>query len=105
LEISLNAFWSLATSTVLANCDKIRQTPKLSELVDLKGPYEHFGSIPSRDTLGYKVAIQTILASRRPRKYSNDHTQYESIRKCRTIYSNHSKAFPQANLNPLILGG
>jgi hypothetical protein len=76
----------------------------LSHLVGLHGPYVHFGSMPDTDTFGYEVAIQTVLASRRPGKYSKDHTQWDSIRKYRTAYANHMRASPQANVNPLVLG-
>jgi hypothetical protein len=39
------------------------------------------------------------------RKVLSDFTQWDSVRKYRTLYSkNHAKATPQANLNPLILG-
>jgi hypothetical protein len=60
--------------------------------------------MPRNDNFGYEVAIQTVLASRRPGKYARDHTQWDSIRKFRTAYANHVRASPQANLNPLILG-
>jgi hypothetical protein len=72
--------------------------------VGLKGPYEHLGSNPPNNTFGYEVAIQTVLASRRPGKYASDYTQYETICKFRTVYSNYLKASPQANQNPLVLG-
>jgi hypothetical protein len=89
-RISLDAFWSRASSTVLANRDKIKQGLKLSKLFGLKGPYEHFGQMPSRDTFGYEVAIQTVLASRRAGKYLSDYTQYDSVRKYRTAFANHA---------------
>jgi hypothetical protein len=60
--------------------------------------------MPVKDTFGYEVAIQTVLASRRPGKYARDHTQWDSIRKFRTAYVNHVRASPQANSEPLVLG-
>jgi hypothetical protein len=65
-RISLDAFWSRASSTVAGNRDKIRQGLALSKLVGLKGLYIHYGTMPATDTFGYEVAIQTVLASRRP---------------------------------------
>jgi hypothetical protein len=100
----LDAFWSRLSATVTANRDKMKQALNLSELVGLTGPYERFGTMPTKDTFGCQVAIQTVLASRRPGKYSADHTQYNTIRKIRTVYSNHARASPQANQNPLMLG-
>jgi hypothetical protein len=63
-RISLDAFWSRATSIVLGNRDKIRQGLALSQLVGLEGPYVNYGAMPSTDIFGYEVAIQTVLASR-----------------------------------------
>jgi hypothetical protein len=103
-RVSLDAFWSRATSTVLANRDKIKQGLYLSSLVGLLGPYIHWGSMPSGDTFGYEVAVQIVLASRRGGKYSSSQIQWDSARKYRTAYSNHSRASPQANINPLALG-
>jgi hypothetical protein len=103
-QITLDSFWSRASSTVLGNRDKIRQGSVLSNLVGLEGPYVHFGSMPPTNTFGYEVAIQIVLALRRPGKYSRDYTQWDSIRKFRTAYANHVRASPQANSNPLILG-
>jgi hypothetical protein len=103
-HVTLDAFWSTASSTVAGNRDKIRQGLVLSKLVGLDGPYVHYGSMPSTDTFGYEVAIQTVLALRRPGKYARDHTQWDSIRKYHTAYANHVRASPQVKFNSLILG-
>jgi hypothetical protein len=68
-RITLDAFWSRAKSTVLANQDKIRQCLALSQLVGLDGPYVSHGVMPATDTFGYEVRIETVLALRRPGKY------------------------------------
>jgi hypothetical protein len=93
-RVLLDAFWSRASSTVLANRDKIKQALQPSELVGLKEPYIHYGGMPETDTFRYEVAIQIVLASRRRGKYSDDHTQWDSCRKYQTAYSNHAKASP-----------
>jgi hypothetical protein len=103
-RMSLDAFWSRASSTVSANRDKIRQGLALSHLVGLEGPYIHYGTMPTVDLFGYEVAIQTVLALRRPGKHSSSHTQYESVGKYRTAYSNYVRASPQANFDPVTLG-
>jgi hypothetical protein len=103
-RITLDAFWSREPLTVLGNQDKIRQGLVLSKLVGLEGPFVHFGSMPPTNIFGYEVAIQIVLASRRPGKYSCEYTQWDSIRKFRTAYANHVRASPQANRNSLILG-
>jgi hypothetical protein len=45
-RISLDVFWSRASSTVRANRDKIKQGLELSKLVGLDGSYHHIGSMP-----------------------------------------------------------
>jgi hypothetical protein len=62
-RISLDAFWSRASSTVLGHRDRMKQALALSESVGLEGPYVHWGTMPLSDTFGYEVAIQTVLAS------------------------------------------
>jgi hypothetical protein len=103
-RISLDDFWSRATSTVLANRDKMKQALALSKLVGLQGPYIRVGTMPPNGTFGYEVAIQIMLASRHPGKHSSTYRQWDSVRKIRAVYSNHAKASPQANVIPLILG-
>jgi hypothetical protein len=102
-RINLDAFWSRASSTVLGNRDKIRAALKLSEQVGLVGPYEHTGRLPFHDHCGYEVAIQMVLASLKPGKYSPEYSQWDTIRKVRTAYSNHAKSTPQENCTILAL--
>jgi hypothetical protein len=70
----------------------------------LEGPYIHYGRMPSTDTFGYEVAIETVLASSRPGKYSQEYTQWDSVRKSQTAYANHVRVSPQANCSSLTLG-
>jgi hypothetical protein len=103
-RMSLDTFWNRSSSTVSANKDKIRQGLSLSKLLGLKGPYVPYGAMPFHDMFGYEVAVQIVMASRRPDKHSSSHTQYESVRKFRTVFSNHYKASPQANQILMTLG-
>jgi hypothetical protein len=89
--VALDAFWSRATSTLLANRDKVKQGLVLCKLVGLDGPYVHVGTMSTSDKFGYEVAIQTVLASRRPGKYAQDHTQWDSVRKYQTASFTPSK--------------
>jgi hypothetical protein len=79
-QINLDAFWSRATSTVKANLEKTRLALRLSASVGLDGPYLQEDFLPAHDHCGYQVAIQMLLDSRRPGKYSNSHSQYDTIR-------------------------
>jgi hypothetical protein len=94
---NLDAFWSRATSTVIGNGDRTRAALLLSESVGLLGPYECEGTLPLYDHCGYEVAIQMLLASRKPGKHSKQYSQWDTIRKIRTVHSNQFKATPQYN--------
>lgn len=54
-------------------------------------------SFPTWDHSGYEVAIEMVLASLKPGRYSTLYTQWDTIRKLRTAFSNHYKASTQAN--------
>ena len=103
-RVNLDAMWSRTTNIVVGNRDRIRLGLRLSDQVGLEGPYEHFGPLPFKDHCGYEVAIQMVLHSRLPGRYSKDHTQFDTIRQLRTAYSNQVKAAPQANWNTLAIG-
>jgi hypothetical protein len=66
----LDAFWSRVASTVVANGDRVRASLVLSEAVGLHRPYNSQGNLTHFDCCGYKVAIQMLLASRKPGRYS-----------------------------------
>jgi hypothetical protein len=104
-RVNLDAFWSRATTTVHGNRDGVRRALKLSEQVGLSGPYIYTGELPKHDHCGYEVAIQTVLSSLRRGKHSETHTQWDTIRKVKTVYSNHYKSTPQANISVLAIVG
>ena len=94
---NLDAFWSLASSTVEGNARKMKLVLKFSTQVELSGPYHHTEALPSHDYCGYEVAIQMLLNSIRPGKNNPKYTQFDTIRKIRTGYSNFIRASNQAN--------
>jgi hypothetical protein len=101
---NLDAFWSRASSTVTANGDRVRAALVLSDSVGLQGPYENDGVMPYNDHCGYEVAIQMLLASRKPGKHSAKYSQWDTIRKLRTVYSNQYKSSVQFNSTVVALG-
>jgi hypothetical protein len=101
---NLDAFWSSATATVNGNRDKLAMGIEMSGLVGLAGPYLHEGPLPGFDHCGYEVAVQMLLYSKRPGKYSKSHLQFDTIRKLRSAYSNQIRASPQSNLEATSLG-
>ena len=74
-RVNLDAFWSRMSSTVTTNKDKVRSAIKLSESVGLNGPFKSTSAFPTWDHCGYEVAIQMVLASLKPGRYSSAYTQ------------------------------
>ena len=105
LRMNLDAFWSRASPTVTGNRDHLSFGIKISKTVGLHGPYLHDGPMPSYDHCGYEVAIQMLLHSRYPGRYSLDHVQLDTIRKLRTCHRNQIRASPQANRQNAVTGG
>jgi hypothetical protein len=101
---NLDTFWSRARGTALSNRDKVAFALKMSELVGLQGSYEADGPLPDHDHCGYEVAVEMLLHSRRPGSYSGAYTQFETIRKLRTAFSNHCRASAKANRTAMCLG-
>jgi hypothetical protein len=104
-RMNLDAFWSRSSDTISGHRGKLEHSLKLSKLVGLKGPYQHDGPMPSYDHCGYEVAIQMLLNSKNPGKYSKDYCQWDTIRKVRTAYANQVRASPQANQRAISMGG
>jgi hypothetical protein len=103
-RLNLDAFWSRAKSTMISNRDKVAFGLKMSALVGLQGPYEADCSLPEYDHCGYEVAIEMLLHSRRPGKHSDAYTQFETVRKLRSAFSNHCRASARSNRISLALG-
>jgi len=76
----------------------------MCELVGLKGPFVQVGHLPEYDYCGYEVAISMLLYSRKPGKYNQNYTQFDTIRHFRSTYSNYVRASPQANFESLSMG-
>jgi hypothetical protein len=90
--MNLDAFWSRAKSLMLGNQDKVAFGLKLSTLVGRKELYKTGGLLPDFNYCGYEVAVEMLLHSCRPRKYSKKYTQFDTVRKLRSGFSNHCQA-------------
>jgi hypothetical protein len=101
---NLDAFWSRAKGTAGANRDKVAFAIKMSALVGLLGPYESDGPLPEDDHCGYEVAIEMLLHSRRSGSYSEAYTQFDTIRKLRSAFSNYCRASAKSNRSSAALG-
>ena len=100
---NLDAFWSRTTNTVTQNMRKVRQSIAFSRSLGLDGAYNHFGPYGLEDQCGYEVAYTILLYSRHPGRNSNTHTQFETIRKLRTAYTNYVRASTASNMEHLTL--
>lgn len=103
-RINLDAFWSRASSTVTSNRDRIRTACNLSDSLGIPNPYQMIGQMPLDDAFGYTIAIQMVMASTKSGRYSSSHTQWDTIRKIRSVYSNFIRASPQSNNEMWALG-
>ena len=87
-RINLDAFWSRATSTVVwSNKDRIKSGLELAFTVGLQGPYSFQGFMTDSDSTGYEVAIQMVMAPRRAGRYSEEYTQWDTVRKFRSSFT------------------
>jgi hypothetical protein len=101
---NMDACWSRAMGTSTSNRDKVAFALKMSALVELLGPYEADGPLPEENHCGYEVAVDMLLHSRRPGSYSAAYTQFDTIRKLRTAFSNHCRASANVNRRSMALG-
>ena len=100
---NLDSFWSTAPGTVYKHRLRLRAGLKFSESLNLMGPYLQYGSLPPYDHCGYEVAIHLLLNSLNLGRNDKNFTQWNSIRKMRTCYSNSTRASNQANQNTLAI--
>jgi hypothetical protein len=100
----LDAFWSRASGTVRSNAKLIQKGFALSASIGLDPPYLEPGPLPSFDHCGYGVALQMLLASQEPGRYSSFYKQFDTIRGFKTCYGNQVRASGQANSVVTALG-
>ena len=96
-RINLDAFWSRSASTVSGNKDRVAAALRISKSLGLEGPYFNDGPMPDYDYCGYELALQMVEASRKPGRYSKDYTQFDTIRKYRSLYASFNRVSPQGN--------
>ena len=88
---NLDALWGRESSTVLANTRHLQQLLNTWELVGIPPPMPDLGPFPLTDVQGVGVAISMLLRSLNPGKYG-DYTQFATIRKERSCFSNYYHA-------------
>ena len=90
-RMNLDAFWGREASTVKANAGVLRKGLKICVDAKMPAPYLPLGPFPVRDTLGYGVAFQMLTNSIGKGAYAS-YTQFATIRKLRSVYSNAYEA-------------
>lgn len=85
---NLDAFWGRESSTVVANRRNLDQLIRVwDSLLDSPPVLPALGPFPLYDCFGVTVAVGMLVKSLTPGKYA-DYTQFETMRKLRSAYSN-----------------
>jgi hypothetical protein len=92
---NLDSLWSRERSTVTSNSRNVRKGLDVSSHVDLRNPYKPFMSMPVANITGHRAAIQMLLCSLEPGKYSDNYKEFETIRKSRSAFLNVWGASPR----------
>ena len=100
---NLDSFWSASTNTVNGQRNRIKMGLKFSQSLGPSGPYTQVGHLPPYDHCGYEVACQMLLHSLKPGRNDPNYTQWDTIRKLRTCFSNQVRASCQANISTLAI--
>ena len=69
----------------------------------LPGPYQQFGPLPEYDRCGYEVAYQMLLNSLRTGRNNPNYSQWDTIRRLRTAFSNQVRSSNEANRSTLAI--
>lgn len=85
---NLAALWSRERTTVLNNLRLVRRAVELNVALNQEGMFPNLGPMPLEDIWGHGVAIMMLMASRAKGRYHEDHLQFDTIRKFRSIYHN-----------------
>lgn len=88
-RINLDALWSREPGTVYSQFLNTRENFWLWELTGVlpERVLPPLGPFPNRDILGWAVAINMILKTLRPGRYT-DYTQFDTVRKLCSAYAN-----------------
>lgn len=87
-RVNLDAFWSREKRTVEGNFSAMKRAFAKSEMLGLTGGYPAPGPFPFEDICGYEVALQMLLASKKPGKNDANYTQFDTIRTYRSTFFN-----------------
>jgi hypothetical protein len=101
---NLDAFWGREPMMVLANRRNVDQLIQLwAGLLSAESQVPTLGPFPQTDCFGVTVAVAMLIKSLRPGRYGA-YTQFETMRKLRSAYSNLHHASAQGAMAMATLG-
>ena len=92
---NLDVLWSRESSTVAANRRQIQQLLSIWDVLGVPPSFPPLGPFPMEDVQGIGVAIGMLYRSMDPGRYG-DYTQFGTIRKLRSAFSNVYHASAEA---------
>ena len=102
-RVVLDSFWSRGSSTIDGYVRITRLQLKLSNQLGLDGLFGFNLPMPTYDHCGYERAISMVLYSTRPGRHDRNYTQFDTIRKFRTIYGNFVREHGNSDFQNLAL--
>jgi hypothetical protein len=101
---NLDAFWGREPSTVLANRRNINHLIQIWEgLLGATPVLPTLGPFPDYDCFGVTVAVAMLAKLLNPGRYA-EYTQFQTLRKLRSAYSNLYHASSQGSTLMMTLG-
>ena len=94
-RVNLDALWSRTPGTISSCLWGARKILNASKELRFNPPFEPLGPWPVADNWGLRLAIFILKASQSPGKNNPKYTQYDSIQKIASSYSNHFEASRQ----------
>jgi len=100
---NLDSLWGRETTTVAANRRNLNQLIRLwSDQIGVEPLLPPLGPFPDQDVFGVTAAVAMLAKSVEPGRYRN-YTQFETLRKLRSAYSNlfHASALGSGSMSTL----
>jgi len=95
---NLDAFWSRSSKTVNQNRLIVNRQLFLSKTLGMPAPYVQTHPTPEYDHRGFEVAVSMIFMSvYSGDKHSENHLQFDTVRRSRTDYGNYLRSSNQAS--------
>ena len=104
-RVNLDIFWSRESKTVEGTLTQLRKIKRLSEDLVMGEVELKRGPWPVSDDMGFQLAIIMLRASQEKGRHSEDHLQFDTIRKLRSTLSNIYENSFEGNIKTLVFRG